>query len=261
MGLDYSLRMAGKRVLVIGGVQGIGEASARILAKLGCAIALIDLDPVRVGEICRSLEQMNVAAFPMALDVMDEDRLVAAIAQIEREFGPLDAMAAIVGGGSWSPLVEMSTAIWDLDQSRNLRYFFVAARELARSLLERGAPGSIVAVASTDGIRSAPNHAAYGAAKAGLIHLVKSMASEWSEHGIRVNCVAPGPIVTKRVPLGDPAQEFQAMTPIPMRRRGRAEEVAQVVTFFLSDLSTYVTGQTLAVDGGYVGAWGFGARK
>lgn len=258
--LQSLFAMAGKRILVIGGAQGIGEATANLLARLGCDLAIMDVQEERIVKVCENLRALGVSAFPAAVDVTDESQLVAAMAQIAEAFGPLDGMAAVVGAAGWSPIIEMSAEVWDHDQSRNLRYFFIAARELARSLLERGEPGAMVAITSVDGIRSAPGHAAYGAAKAGLIHLVKSMASEWSDQGIRVNCVAPGPIVTERVPLGDPQAERVGMAPIPMRRRGTADEVARAVAFFLSDLSTYVTGQTLAVDGGYTGAWGFGAK-
>jgi NAD(P)-dependent dehydrogenase (short-subunit alcohol dehydrogenase family) len=259
--LQSLFAMAGKRILVIGGAQGIGEATANLLASLGCDLAIMDIQLERIEQVCAKLLGLGVSAFPVAVDVTDESQLVAALAQAGEALGPLDGMAAVVGAAGWSPLVDMTTEAWDHDQSRNLRYFFIAARELARSLLERGAAGSMVAIASVDGIRSAPGHGAYGAAKAGLIHLVKTMASEWSDQGIRVNCVAPGPIVTERVPLGDPQQERAGMAPIPMRRRGTADEVARAVAFFLSDMSTYVTGQTLAVDGGYAGAWGFGAKR
>jgi len=258
--LQSLFAMGGKRILVIGGAQGIGEATACLLARLGCDIAIMDIQLERIEQVCAKLRGLGVSAFPIAVDVTDERQLIAAIAQIDKDFGPLDGMAAIVGAAGWSPIAEMTTDVWDHDQSRNLRYFFIAARELARSLLERSATGAMVAVSSVDGIRSAPGHAAYGAAKAGLIHLVKTMASEWSDQGIRVNCVAPGPIVTKRVPLGDPQQERAGIVPIPMRRRGTADEVARAVAFFLSDMSTFVTGQTLAVDGGYTGAWGFGTK-
>ncbi len=145
----------------------------------------------------------------------------------------------------------MTNEVWDRDHSRNLRYFFIAAREVARRMLEREAPGSIVGVASVDGLRGSPMHAAYGAAKAGLINLVQSMAVEWSGRGVRANVVAPGGIVTPRLPLSDPERERQAMAMLPMHRRGEVDDIAKAVAFFLSDMSPYVTGQTLAVDGGY----------
>lgn len=235
----------------------MGEATARLLASLGCNVAVLDLEIERAERVAQALLEAGVSAFPVAVDVTDETATEAAIDRVEREFGPLDGMVSIVGMAGWGTLLEMTAETWDRDHRRNLRYFFFAAREVARRLVERKAPGSIVAVASVDGLRSAPNHAAYGAAKAGLINLVKTMATEWAEAGIRVNCVAPGGIVTPRIPLGSPEREREGMARVPMKRRGTVDDIAKAAAFFLSDMSPYVTGQTLAVDGGYTAAGGF----
>jgi NAD(P)-dependent dehydrogenase (short-subunit alcohol dehydrogenase family) len=252
--------LEGKHILVLGGGQGMGEATVRRLAGLGCNVAIVDLDIERAKNVASAVQADGITAYPLAFDVTDEAALVEGIARIEREFGPLDGMATIVGMAGWAQVVEMTTETWDRDHSRNLRYFFVAAREVARSLLKRGAPGSIVAVASVDGIRSAPNHASYGAAKAGLINLAKTMSVEWGDDSIRVNVVAPGGIVTPRLPLTDAAAERASMELLPMRRRGTVDDIAKAVVFFLSDLSPYVTGQTLAVDGGYTATGVFKSR-
>jgi NAD(P)-dependent dehydrogenase (short-subunit alcohol dehydrogenase family) len=259
--MDSLFGLAAKRILVIGGGQGMGEASARLLASLGAAVAVLDLELARAETVAASLGEGGASAYPIASDVTDEEALVEAIARVEREFGPLDGMVAVVGMAGWAPLIEMTGEMWDRDQARNLKYFFVAAREVAKSLLVRGAPGSMVAVGSIDGLRSARNHAAYGAAKAGLVNLVKSMAAEWTPHGIRVNCVAPGAIVTPRIPLMDPAKERESMALVPMQRRGTVDDIAKAVAFFLSDMSPYVSGQTLAVDGGYLASGGFSAKS
>lgn len=243
--------LEGKKIMVIGGGRGMGEATVRLLASLGCSVAIVDLEMARAEAVAREVRGDGVSAYPMSFDVTDEGAVIDGVARIEREFGPLDGMATVVGMAAWSTIADMTAETWDKDHSRNLRYFFFTAREVARSLLKRDAPGSIVAVASVDGIRSAPNHAAYGAAKAGLISLAKSMAVEWGDKGIRVNVVAPGGIVTPRVPLGDEESERLAMADLPMRRRGTVDDIAKAITYFLSDMSPYVTGQTLAVDGGY----------
>jgi NAD(P)-dependent dehydrogenase (short-subunit alcohol dehydrogenase family) len=246
--------LEGKRLLVIGGGQGMGEATVRLIASLGGNVAIVDVEMERAQRVATEVRSSGVTAFPISFDVTDEAALVSGIAQVEREFGPLDGMATIVGMAGWASVVDMTSEIWDRDHQRNLRYFFIAAREVARSLLKREAKGSIVAVASVDGIRSAPNHASYGAAKAGLINLAKTMAVEWGDNGIRVNVVAPGGIVTPRVPVTDPAAERESMSLLPMRRRGTTQDIAKAIVYFLSDMSPYVTGQTLAVDGGYTAA-------
>jgi 3-oxoacyl-[acyl-carrier protein] reductase len=246
--------LTGKRIVVLGGGQGMGEATVRLIASLGALVAVVDREPERAEHVAAEIGGDGVTAAPFSFDVLDDAALVAGIAQIDREFGPLDGMVSVIGMAAWSTLVDMDMATWDLDQSRNLRYFFLAARELARSLIKRDAPGSIVCVSSVDGLRSAPFHGSYGAAKAGLINLARSMAEEWSPHRIRVNVVSAGAIITPRIPHTGEAGEARMMARVPMRRRGSVEEIAKALTFFLSDMSSYVTGQTLAVDGGYTAA-------
>lgn len=252
--------MTGRRVLIIGGGQGMGEASALLLASLGADLALLDIDVSRAEKVAESASALGVNAHAVQADVTNESELVEAMAKVEQELGPIDGLVTIIGMAAWSSITEMTTQTWDTDHSRNLRYVFIAAREFARRLIARGAPGALVTIASVDGIRSARNHASYGAAKAGLINLVRTMAQEWAPSGIRANCIAPGGIVTPRVPLRPSAEEANITASVPMNRRGTTEEIAKVVAFFLSDLSSYVTGQTLAVDGGYLAAGGFSAN-
>jgi 3-oxoacyl-[acyl-carrier protein] reductase len=244
--------LEGKRFLVLGGGQGMGEASARLLTSLGAAVAVLDKVPDRAERVAGELTRSGATAMAFVADVTDDDALTSIIERVGREFGPLDGMATVIGMAAFSPLVEMTMETWDLEQQRNVRYFFLAAREVARGLLQRQAPGSIVCVSSVDGVRSAPSHGGYGAAKAGLINLVKTMAVEWSPHGIRVNVVAPGAIITPRIPHTGEEGEARMTANVPMRRRGAVEDIAKAVAFFLSDMSTYVTGQTLAVDGGFL---------
>jgi NAD(P)-dependent dehydrogenase (short-subunit alcohol dehydrogenase family) len=193
----------------------------------------------------------DITAMPLQVDVMDDKVLIAAIRKVEKEFGPLDGMATVIGMAAFASILEMDEATWDLDHQRNLRYFFIAAREVARGMIARGAPGSIVCTASVDGSRSAPLHASYGCAKAGLSNLVKTMAVEWGDKGIRANVVAPGTIITPRVPhAGD--RETNLTDRVPMKRRGTTQNIADAITFLLSDMAEYITGQTLAVDGGFL---------
>ncbi len=236
----------GKRILVLGGGQGMGESTSRLLAAAGARVAVADLEVDRAERIAK-----EVGGIPILVDVTDDDALVDGIARTESELGPLDGLVTIIGMAAWARLTDMTTDIWDLDHRRNLRYFFIAAREVARSLIARGTPGSIVCVTSIDGIRSAAGHASYGAAKAGLVNLVKTMTAEWAGDGIRVNAVAPGAMITPRIPERSPEEEREMMTTVPMPRRGTPADIGKAVLFFLSDLSASVSGQTLAVDGGF----------
>lgn len=246
------LGLEGKRIMVLGGGFGMGESTVRMLARQGAHLAVVDLVPERAEKVAAEVtREFGVTALAFSVDVTDDDAALATIAEVEDRLGALDGMATVIGMAKWVSLMDTTPEEWDLDHRRNLRYFFITAREVARRIIARGAQGSIVCVASVDGLTSSANHASYGAAKAGLVNLVRSMAAEWSYQGVRVNAVAPGGIATPRFPVTDPEFEARRMAGLPMRRRGVTDDIAKGITFFLSDMANYVTGQTLAVDGGY----------
>jgi 2-deoxy-D-gluconate 3-dehydrogenase len=204
---------------------------------------------------------MGRCGVAIAADVLDEAQAADAVARAERDLGGLDIMVSIVGQALFKPLVEMTGDEWDYDHSRNVRYFFVCGREVAKSMIRRGVPGAMVCVGSTDGIQSAPFHGAYGAAKAGLIELVKTMAVEWAVNGIRVNCVAPGSINTPRLPETPASKAAMANSLVPMARAGVPDDIGKAALFLASDMSAYITGHTLMVDGGWMAANLFDPRK
>ena len=238
-----------KGALVLGGGQGMGEATAMALARAGCRVAVFDFELERAQSVVAKIEAEGGTAAAIQGDALSDEALRAAIKSADAAIGGIDVMASIIGMAAWSRLTDMTTETWDLDQRRNLRYFFIAAQTVANLMIERGKPGAMVCIGSVDGMRSAPYHASYGAAKAGLIHLMQTMAFEWAEHGIRVNCVTPGSIVSPRVPRGDPARDRSLAEGIPAGDRGEKEDIANAALFFLSDLARYVSGQNLAVDG------------
>lgn len=240
----------GVRVLVIGGGQGMGESTVLRLADSGCDVAVLDADESRAQNIADLARERGRRAVAVKVDVLDEDALRGGIGTAWNELGNLCGMVSIVGAAHWSPLLTMSMEAWDRDHWRNLRYFFIAAQESARRMIAAGGGGTIVGVASVDGLQSAPYHGAYGAAKAGLVNLVRTMAAEWAEHSLRVNAIAPGPIVTPRIPLGDETVERERVGRTPTGRRGLPDDIANAALYLTSPLSSYVTGQTLAVDGG-----------
>jgi 2-deoxy-D-gluconate 3-dehydrogenase len=253
--------LEGKKALVIGGGQGMGESSARLLAQAGCDVAVVDIErdrAERVAELVRGLGRKGVA---IVADMLEDAGAAHAVAEAESQLGGLDVMVAIVGQALFTAIVEMTPDDWDRDHRRNLRYFFVAARLVAKSMIARGTGGAMVCIASTDGIQSAPFHASYGAAKAGLIQLTRTMATEWAEHGIRVNAVAPGSITTPRLPDTERHRAAMKASLVPMERSGTTDDIGKAVLFLASDMSAYTTGHTLLVDGGWMAANLFDARK
>jgi 3-oxoacyl-[acyl-carrier protein] reductase len=164
--------------------------------------------------------------------------------------GPIDVAVDVVGETRWGRTVELDDDAWDETFDLVLRHFFHLARAAGRHMAEHGG-GSIVAIASVSGLRSAPLHGAYGAAKAGLMSLVRTLAIELARDGVRVNAVAPGAVMTPRVQamMSDERRATSAAQ-IPLGRHATPDEIANAVAFLASDLASYITGHTLVVDGG-----------
>jgi len=245
------LGLEGKRALVIGGGRGMGEASALMLAEAGCSVAVLDLEIDRAEKVAAAVAALGRKSYGFSANVLDAEAVTAAVAEAEQKLGGLDVLVTIVGQALFKPLIDMTAEDWDSEQNRNLRYVFFAARAAAASMIKRKVAGSIVCIASVDGVVGSPGHAAYGAAKAGLISLVKSMAAEWGRDNIRVNAVAPGSITTPRLPETPESLAIMRDSVVPLGRPGTVKEIAGAVTFLASDLAGYVTGQTLMVDGGW----------
>jgi 3-oxoacyl-[acyl-carrier protein] reductase len=246
--------LTGKKALIIGAGQGMGESSALFLARAGCDVALVDLIPERADAVGEKITALGGRSITITGNVLDDAQIPLIVAEAESTLGGLDAMVSIVGAAVWASLLETTANIWDDQMRMNLRYFFLVAKEVARSLVRRGQPGAIVGIASVDGQRAAPMRGAYGAAKAGLISLVQTMAVEWAPHGIRVNAIAPGHIVTPRLYDTPRRAELYAASLLPMRRRGTPDDIGRAALFLASDMARYITGTTLDVDGGLLAA-------
>ncbi|MCY3557821.1 MAG: SDR family NAD(P)-dependent oxidoreductase [Chloroflexi bacterium] len=252
---DNSLfHLEGKSALLVGGGEGISLSTARLLAQAGCGVAVADIDAGRAVTVAAEVDLLGQPSVSLAADMLDDVQVATVFERADQELGGIDLLVTIIGQGSFNPITEMTAAQWDRDHRMNLRYFFLNAQLAARSMIARGAPGSIVCISSVEGMQSAPNHASYGAAKAGLINLVRSMAVELAPHHIRVNSVAPGSIATPRIPASPERVKRTAEGLIPFKRLGETDEVAKAVLFLLSDMASYVTGHTLLVDGGWMAA-------
>jgi NAD(P)-dependent dehydrogenase (short-subunit alcohol dehydrogenase family) len=247
---DYPslLRLDGRRFVVIGAGQGIGRQATHALASAGARVFCIDVDTDLAADIAQ--EVAGVAGVGDATQRADAERLFD---EARAALGGLDGIVDIVGMARFEDLVSLSDDDWDWHFDICIRHAFLAAQLGGRALAASGG-GVIVFVASVSGITSAPRHAAYGAAKAGLMSLVRTAAVELGPSGVRVNAVAPGVVWTPRVSgyLGEEGRiRNEANT--PLRRVAQPADIAAGILFLASDLAGYVTGQTLVVDGG-VGA-------
>ncbi len=245
------LGLEGKSALIVGGGRGMGESSAMYLAQAGCDVAVLDNEHARAEHVAEAVRKHGRKGVAIVADILDEASVGRAVAEAEAALGGIDVLVTIVGQALFKPVMETSLEEWDHDQARNLRYFFVTAKAVAATMMARKAGGSMIAIGSMDGLMGAPFHAAYGAAKAGLLHVVKSMAAEWGRDGIRVNAVAPGSITTPRLPETPEMTAALKGSVLPMGRAGTTDEIAGAVLFLASNLSSYVTGHTVCVDGGW----------
>jgi NAD(P)-dependent dehydrogenase (short-subunit alcohol dehydrogenase family) len=242
---DYPalLRLDDRHVIVFGGGQGIGRQTCNAAASAGARVSVIDRDPELAALVA---EEVNGLA--LSGDVTRRADVERVVAQAVAHFGPLHGLADIVGISTWESLAEVTDESFTSGIEANLRHVFLALQVAAPQLT---AGASMVFVGSISGIRAAPNHGVYGAAKAALMQVVATAAIELAP-AIRVNAVAPGQTATPRIARRHPEPDYyqRAGEPVPLGRVGRPSDIAAAILFFLSDLSQWVTGQTLVVDGG-----------
>lgn len=246
--------LAGKHAIVWGGGFGMGERTAVRLSEAGAHVSVIDLEQERADKVAADIQAAGGKAIGLQSDATLEDSVEAAHAAAEAAFGPVDVMATVIGLGVWEQVVDMSLETFNRSIQLNLTSFFLPARAAGRSLLKNKKPGAIACVSSVSGLTSAPNHAGYGAAKAGMLNLVRTMADEWGPYGIRVNSAMPGAAATPRLTLNEEGKAaFNAVmkSKIPLGRAATPDELAKAILFLLSDLASYVSGHNLHVDGGW----------
>jgi NAD(P)-dependent dehydrogenase (short-subunit alcohol dehydrogenase family) len=240
------LRLDGRRIVVIGAGQGIGRQATHALAAVGARVVCVDRD----GDLAKDIAA-EVGGVPWVGDVIQRPEVERLFDEAAAELGGVDGVVDIVGMAQYAGLLEgIDDELWQWHQDICLRHVFLSLQYGGRKLRDAGG-GSMVFVASASGITAAPDHAAYGAAKAGVMSLVRSAAVELGPLGIRVNAIAPGVVWTPRVSgyLGDEGRQRNAEN-APLRRVALPADIAAGILFFTSELSGYVSGQTLSVDGG-----------
>jgi NAD(P)-dependent dehydrogenase (short-subunit alcohol dehydrogenase family) len=253
--------MDGRVCLVTGAARGIGAGIARRLSEHGGAVAVTDVDEAGAASLAAELREAGASAASCALDVRDTAAIDAAVAAIEGELGPVDVLVNNAGLFELTESVDVPDPEWELQIGVMLTGPFKLARRLGRDMLRRG-EGAIVGTCSIGGFGGHPQRTAYNAAKGGLRVMTEVLATEWAARGVRVNAVAPAvtrtEILTGVLESGSgriKADEFAERT--PLGRIAESGEIADSVLFLSSALSSYVTGEVLAVDGGWLASDGF----
>ena len=241
--------LEGKTALITGAGRGIGRAIALCMAREGCNIAFTDIalnDQVLATEA--ELQATGIKAKAYAADAASFDQAQAVVEQMKAEFGTIDILVNNAGITRDGLLLRMSEQQWDDVIRVNLKSAFNYTHAVAPVML-RARKGSIVSLSSIVGMSGNPGQANYAASKAGIIALMKSTAKELGARGIRANAVAPGYIDTEMTQALSQEVRDSFVERIPLHRAGTAEEVAQVVLFLASDMSSYVSGQVIPIDG------------
>ncbi|WP_374486052.1 SDR family NAD(P)-dependent oxidoreductase [Zoogloea sp.] len=244
--------------IVTGAADGIGWATAQALAAEGCGVALVDL---REDLVRQRVDELGDAHRGYRADVSVEADVEAVLQAVVGHFGRVDVLVNNAGvGDQTAPTLEQSVEGFDRVVGINLRGSFLFSRAAAKVMVEQGG-GAIINLASIAAVAGIPGRNAYGAAKAGVSAMTRSMACEWARRGVRVNAVAPGYVRTALIDDLERRGAFDAAAieaRTPMGRMARPEEIAEVIAFLASPRASYVTGATLHADGGWLA---FGAPE
>lgn len=249
-------RLEGRSALITGAASGVGRATAKRFANEGAGVVcLFDRDEKNLATVATEVADEGATPLPFGGDVTSEEDCQEAVQQTVAKAGALDILVSNAPAHSSADVLEMSVAEWDRVMDVNLKASFVLGQAAARAMVARGRGGVILYTASVSSLGASTQYAHYGASKAGIVNLAKTMAIELVKYGIRVNAVSPGPLDTPQslAVLGSEeamARARESWPLVPMNRLGLPEEVAAAFAYLASEDASYVTGHNLVVDGG-----------
>jgi NAD(P)-dependent dehydrogenase (short-subunit alcohol dehydrogenase family) len=248
--IDPSLR--GKVAIVTGASRGIGAATARAFADAGAAVALAARSEHELTELAAAIDAAGGRAIAVPTDVGDADAVRQLVERTVQTFGRLDLAFNNAAGGGLppTPLADVPVDAYDTAIAITLRSVFLSMKFEIPAILQTGEGGAIVNMSSTAGLEAVGGLAGYVSAKHGVIGLTKTAALDYGDRNIRVNAVAPGPILTDNLARAGEEAQRQAASAMPIRRVGQPDEVARVVVWLCSDRASYITGATIPIDGG-----------
>lgn len=255
------ISLKGKRAVVTGGARGLGLAIAYRLAEAGATVVIADIDDDDAKKSAESLIKAGFKALPVKCDVCSEDDVKRMVEFAGSQMGGIDILVNNAGIFPQIPLLQMTAEDFDKVISVNLRGTFLCSREASRLMIEQRTGGSIINLASIDAVHpSQKGLTAYDASKGAVLTLTKSLALELGQDDIRVNAIAPGGILTdslRSLVTDTPSTQGKAqlkkfMARMSLGRMGRADEIARVALFLASEMSSYITGTLIVVDGGYL---------
>jgi NAD(P)-dependent dehydrogenase (short-subunit alcohol dehydrogenase family) len=258
--MEHNLLKFDGRIVVVTGAAGggIGTSLTRRLAGVGATVVAVSRSQEKIDKHIAPLVARGLSVVPLVADVSTDEGVAATIQQVRRTKGTLYGLANVAGGAAgstWMRATRVTRSDWRALFNQNLETMFFMSQAVAAELREKQLPGSIVSVSSISGMNTAPFHLAYGAAKAAIVAVTRTLAVELALDNIRVNAIAPGTTLTPGAGAYIEDNAERDRQAIAMGRRAHADEQAGALLFFLSDLSSYITGQTVLVDGGLNLKW------
>ena len=239
-------------VFVTGASQGIGASIAVEMARQGYDVAVSSTRPEKLSPVLEQIAAAGARALPVELQIRDQSSIERAMAAVTAEFGGLDVLVNNAAVALRKAALDFTPQEWADIMETNLTGTFFMSQAMGRHLIATKRAGSIISITSTHGMVGMAQRSAYGIAKAGVIHMARMLAIEWAEHGILVNTVAPGAVITesRNAMPTDPNHAKVRMARIPLKKLCTVDDVAAAVAYLASPQASYITGQTLVLDGG-----------